>query len=343
MKYPSPILTFQNLKLGYYHSSNADVLLNDFQEELPSRKLIALIGPNGAGKSTLLRTIAGMQKPLSGDIKLLGKSLFSLSARELAKHLSVVLTDRQTISYLKASEVVAMGRFPHTGWLGNFSNTDRRKVEAAVQQASITHLMHKAMYQLSDGERQKVMIARALAQDTPLMILDEPTTHLDVVNRTGIIDLLRTLVHKQKKSIIYSTHDIELALQVADRIWLMHDQSITNRIPEDLVLDGTLTEVMSNALAPFDLNSGTFRVVQKNQIPIRLIGSGVRTNWTKRALERSGYRISTEDSQTINVDESGYWLIENHETKISCRSIEEVLINLSQVSTYTNKLPHASN
>lgn len=342
MRYPSPILTFENLKIGYHHSSSSTILLNDFWEQLPSHKLVALIGPNGAGKSTLLRTMAGMQKPLSGDIKLFDKNLFFLSARELAKYSSVVLTDRQAIGYIKASEVVAMGRFPHTGWLGNFSATDRRKVDAAVQQAGIAHLMSKAMYQLSDGERQKVMIARALAQDTPLVILDEPTTHLDVVNRTGIIELLRTLVQKQRKSIIFSTHDIELALQVSDRIWLMHDQSITNRIPEDLVLENALAKVMSNELAQFDLNSGTFRVVQKNQIPIRLNGSGVRANWTQRALERSGYRISTEAPQTINVYEASDWQIEDNETKTNCRSIEEVLINLSKLSTYPNKLPHAS-
>jgi iron complex transport system ATP-binding protein len=308
-------------------------LTQNLSEEVGKQELISLVGPNGTGKSTLLRTVAGMQHPLAGDVKLLGKSVTTLSARQLAKFVSVVLTDNVTVGYIRAREIVAMGRFPHTGWLGSFLPSDRRKVEHAIQQAGIDHLLNKSLYQLSDGERQKVMIARALAQDTPLMLLDEPTTHLDVANRVSIIELLRKLVQSQGKSILFSTHDIELALQVSDRIWLLHDRKITNSTPEDLVLSGLLNEVMGSELAPFDPQSGTFKITPITDRYISLKGSGVTALWTQRALERVGYQIKSLASIAVEVVSAQEWQLKQDEQIIATvGTIDDLLQQLSQLT-----------
>jgi len=327
------ILSFQQLQLGYQQSPGILQLANNLSDEIRKGELIALVGPNGTGKSTLLRTIAGMQAPLAGQVKILGKRVRNLSAQQLAKYVSIVLTDNVRVSYIKASEVVAMGRFPHTGWLGSFLPADRRKVGCAIQQAGIEHLLHKSLYQLSDGERQKVMIARALAQDTPLLLLDEPTTHLDVDNRVNIIELLRKLVQQQGKSILFSTHDIDLALQVSDRIWLMHDQSITSNTPEDLVLSGVLNQVMGSKLAPFDAQSGTFKITLRPTRSVALEGSGIAALWTHRALERCGYEVKALSPISVDVVSEREWYIRlDGQITVTVNSIGDLLLQLSQLS-----------
>lgn len=335
LKAGSTIVSLKQLQLGYPHSQGSLLLARNLTEVIGQRELIALVGSNGTGKSTLLRTVAGMQSPLAGEVSILGKRVNALSARQLAKFVSVILTDKVTVGYTKAAEVVAMGRFPHTGWLGSFLPTDRRKVEQAIQLTGIEQLLKRSLYQLSDGERQKVMIARALAQDTPLMLLDEPTTHLDVTNRVSIIELLRKLVHDQGKSILFSTHDIELALQVSDRIWLMHDQKISSSVPEDLVLSGALDRVMGSQLAPFDLHSGTFKITPhaNHTHLVALQGSGIAALWTKRALERTGYRIQPLASLTVEVVSPQKWyIIQNGETVAQVDSVSSLLQELNRLT-----------
>ncbi|MGB3586041.1 MAG: ABC transporter ATP-binding protein [Tunicatimonas sp.] len=329
---PSSVISFNQVSLGYVKGRTDQLLVRDLNLSVANRQLIALVGANGAGKSTLLRTITGLQKPLSGTVKLFDKPLDTLNAKTLAHYVSVVLTGQTEISYLKTAELVAMGRFPHTGWLGRFSVTDRQKVEAAAHQAKVTPLLEKPIYQLSDGERQKVMIARALAQDTPIMILDEPTTHLDITNQVNIIQLLRTLVKTKNKCIIFSTHNIELALQVSDRIWLMHQQTISDSVPEDLVLSGTLAEAMSTELAPFNPESGTFQVQHSSSHPISLKGAGTRAVWTRRALERTGYLVRSQEPVSIKIGSDTSWIVYHKNQPVSsAQSIESLLHQLSQL------------
>ena len=341
MNYPLPIVTFHQLQLGYGQGPQRQLIADALQEVVKPQELIALIGPNGTGKSTLLRTMARMQRPLAGEIRLAGKNMAAMSAKEIARHVSVVLTDHTDVGYVKAAEVVAMGRFPHTGWLGFLSPTDQRKVDRAIAQTRIEPLLDKPLHQLSDGERQKVMIARALAQDTPLMLLDEPTTHLDISNRVSIIQLLRSLVREARKTIILSTHDIELALQASDRLWLMHDRTIHSGAPEDLVLQGTLTRVMGSEQASFDSRSGTFRIQQPTRHPIALEGSGTAAFWTQRALERVGYQIQSMAPMTIRIQEAlGEWQFSQGESIIRCHSIEELLEVLSKPNQTRNSRLH---
>lgn len=182
------------------------------------------MGPNGAGKSTLLRTLAGFQAPLSGEIIINGKSLNRIPGKEVSSILSVVLTERPSIENLSVEQLVGLGRSPYTGFFGRMSKEDHRIVSEAIALAGIDDLRHRNAATLSDGERQKVMIAKALAQQTEIIILDEPTAFLDYPSKVETMLLLQRLCQEEGKSVFMSTHDLEIALQVSDKIWLMSKQ-----------------------------------------------------------------------------------------------------------------------
>lgn len=332
MRPTSSIISLDQVSIGYGTGRNDKKLVQNLDLTVSERQLIVLVGPNGVGKSTLLRTIAGLQKPLCGSIQLFNKPTNNLNPKMLAHYVSVVLTSQIDTGYVTASELIAMGRLPHTGWLGTFSSLDRQKVSSAVKQTKVDHLLDKPVYQLSDGERQKIMIARALAQDTPIMILDEPTTHLDITNQMNIIQLLRSLVKTQNKCIILATHNIELALQVSDRMWLMHHGTMEDGTPEDLVLNGALAQAMSTDLAPFNPERGTFQVQHSSTYPIVLKGTGIRAHWTQRALERAGYYVQNEGAVAVEIADEDDWLIyHNNQFIRSVDSIGSLLYQLSQL------------
>jgi len=183
-------------------------------------QLIGLVGQNGVGKSTLIRTLCGLQPKLSGEVGLTGINIEKLSAKEIAKKISVVLTGRPESLNLSVLELVALGRHPYSGWLGNLKKIDREKIEEAITQMEVNYLAKKRLFELSDGQLQKVMIARALAQDTDLVILDEPTSHLDLKNKIEVLHLLKKIA-KTGKGILISSHEIQLSAQVCDQFWCM--------------------------------------------------------------------------------------------------------------------------
>lgn len=219
-------ITLQNLSIGYRSKKKElRVIADGISTSLPSDELTCLIGPNGVGKSTLLRTVAGFQPPLDGEILLLGKPLSTYSSLDMAKEVSVVLTSKLNNAQLSVAEVVGMGRSPYTGFWGTLSPADKQLVNEALLQVGISHLAERNIQELSDGERQKVMIAKALAQQTSLIILDEPTAFLDFPSKVETLQMLRRLAHEQHKSILLSTHDVELALQLSDHLWLMEQNA----------------------------------------------------------------------------------------------------------------------
>lgn len=215
-------LTTHALTIGYASARRAPKsVARDLELSVSRGQLVSLLGPNGAGKSTLLRTLAGLQRPLAGRIELDGRDLYGMTAQERARHVAVVLTDRVNPGLLTGWGLVALGRAPHTGFMGTLSPSDERAVQEAVTAVGATALADRPVVELSDGERQKFMIARALAQDTPLILLDEPTAFLDAPRRVEILTLLRDLAREVGRAVIVSTHEVHLALELADTLWLM--------------------------------------------------------------------------------------------------------------------------
>lgn len=285
------ILSMQDLTIGYRISSHAEKrLAGSISSTVIEGELVCLLGPNGAGKSTLIRTLAGMQVPLSGAVWLGQENVHKLSTRELAKRLSVVLTDRVEVGNLTAYELVSLGRHPFVDWTGRLTNSDRNVIRWAIEVTGIGYLAPRAVSELSDGERQRVMIARALAQEPKIMVLDEPTAFLDLPRRIEIIGLLRSLAHDMKCTILLATHDLDIALRTSDKIWLLSSKGeFTTGIPEELILDGSFESVFASDMIKFDNASGSFKIVRQNFNVVGLQGEGLVAFWTSRALEREGF------------------------------------------------------
>jgi iron complex transport system ATP-binding protein len=256
-----PVLQMEHLTMGYVHDRHAKVVAHDITAQLHRGELTCLLGPNGAGKSTLLRTLSAFLKKMEGQILLEGKPLEEYAPTELARQISVVLTERVSLQNMTVRELVGMGRYPYTGFWGRLTADDRRIIDEAIRLIKIENLAERPVSSLSDGERQKAMIAKALAQQTPLIFLDEPTAFLDYPSKVEIMRLLHQLTRTQHKAIFLSTHDLELALQIADTVWLM-DQEKGVRIgsPQALAQDGSISAYFERDGIRFDRERGTFLI-----------------------------------------------------------------------------------
>jgi iron complex transport system ATP-binding protein len=252
------ILSAEQLSIGYSNKKESAVIADGINISLSQGKLIALIGANGIGKSTLLRTLTGIQMPLKGIVLLKGKKVSEYNAKELAQTLGIVLTESLPPSNLTVFELVALGRQPYTNWLGTLSPEDIEQVNKAIQLTQIEHLIHKRHFEISDGQLQKVLIARALAQDTPLIILDEPTTHLDLLHKVNLLRLLKQLTSETGKCILYSTHDLDLALQLSDEMVVMTTGSVTQDTPQNLITNKIFDKLFNDENISFDAQKGGF-------------------------------------------------------------------------------------
>ncbi len=289
-------LTTNHLTIGYSHGRRTTQVLEDINITLHPGELTCLIGPNGAGKSTLMRTLAGMQTPLAGHVLLGDDDLHQVSAQRLAKQLAVVLTERIDVGNLSSYALAALGRHPYTDWRGHLSVHDEAVVREALTTVGAAPLAARPVNELSDGERQKVMIARALAQEPRILLLDEPTAFLDLPRRVEIMQLLHKLARERDCAILLSTHDLELALRLTDRLWLMPTGGPLHvGLPEELALNGTLAATFQGEGVEFDSSQGSFKVQRQQCGPIGLIGDGDKALWTARALERIGFDVVTDD------------------------------------------------
>lgn len=255
------ILTTSNLSIGYKTKTATNVIAQSLNLNLQQGKLIALIGANGVGKSTLLRTITGIQKPISGSVLLNGKNIQDLDTLTLAQNLSIVLTEKLPPSNLTVFELIALGRQPYTNWIGTLSDVDIAKVNDAMALTQISHLAAKKHYEISDGQMQKVLISRALAQDTPLIILDEPTTHLDLLHKVALFKLLKKLTHETGKCILFSTHDIDMAIQLSDEMIIMTPETVLQDEPCNFISKGSFNTLFKDEHIAFDADKGKFIIV----------------------------------------------------------------------------------
>ena len=255
------ILQTKNLSIGYTSKATTKTLASDVAISLEPGKLIGLVGANGIGKSTLLRTLTGIQKPLSGTVLLNEKSIESFEPLALAQQISVVLTEKLPPSNLTVYELIALGRQPYTNWLGKLTDDDKSKIEKAIDLTEINHLIHQKHFEISDGQLQKVLIARALAQDTPLIVLDEPATHLDLLHKVSLFKLLKKLTAEIQKCILFSTHDIDLAIQLSDQMIVMTNQNVVQDDPCNLISKGVFSSLFQNEYIQFDVSKGKFVII----------------------------------------------------------------------------------
>lgn len=327
-----PLLESRDLTIGYKaRRQPPKVIAADLNLKLAAGELVCLLGPNGAGKSTLLRTLAGMQPALSGDIWVKGTNLSTIDSRTLAQHLSVVLTEQVDVGLLTGYAMVALGRYPYTDWRGTLTAQDELIVQRSIQAVDGVALAGRPVSELSDGERQKMLIARALAQEPAVMILDEPTAFLDLPRRIDIMRILRQLSRRREQGFLLSTHDLDLALRTADKIWLMGEGEFHIGTPEDLVLDGAFARTFATEGVKFDPQNGSFLVNQPPGDRVAVVGDGVTAIWTIRALERAGYHVVDDphDASLQIICSAGRWTINDNDTMTSCDSIDALLNVLS--------------
>ena len=282
-------IEIQSLSIGYPGKAETKVVARDINAAINQGELTCLLGANGIGKSTLLRTLSAFQPKLSGEIRIQGKDLDEYTDNELSHIIGVVLTDRLDIRNMTVRELIELGRSPYTGFWGTLGKEDKEIVEQAIARIHIEDLAHRMVQTLSDGERQKVMIAKALAQETPIIFLDEPTAFLDFPSKVEIMQLLHTLSRETNKTIFLSTHDLELALQIADKLWVMDKvHGLTVGTPEDLSLNGDLSAFFARKGIAFDMETGLFRVQNEYTGRVKLTGHGRRYTMVCKALARNG-------------------------------------------------------
>lgn len=255
------ILDTKNLSIGYTSKKEKTVIAKNLNLKLFKGEFICLLGKNGIGKSTLLRTLTKVQPKLSGIINIKNKNLDQINSNELAKNISLVLTEKIPPSNLTVYELIALGRQPYTNWLGTLNKEDVKQINFAIEQTNLQNLIDKRCDELSDGQLQRVMICRALAQNTNIIILDEPTAHLDIQHKMETFQILQNLAKQLQKTILISTHEIQLALQMADILWLMTDDDFITGKPKVLIDNNNINQLFDSNTIYFDKISNQFKIV----------------------------------------------------------------------------------
>jgi iron complex transport system ATP-binding protein len=299
------IVETADLAIGYRTRNRVNTIMSNLSLQARQGELVALIGRNGTGKSTLLRTIVGLQSVLDGMVKLAGTELQEIDSSLLPRIVSFTSTEPVAVRNILVRDVVALGRFPYTNWIGTMTAADEEAVTEALEATDIISLAGRSIDNISDGERQRTLIARSLAQDTGLLVMDEPTAFLDLPSRYGIVSLLRKLTREKSKCVIYSTHDLDTAINEADRIWLMTGEGVANGAPEDMILQGNIAKAFESPLLSFSSSNGTFSFIRGRETVIALEGTGMAAELTEKALGRCGYRTDPLAEVKIKVIKKG--------------------------------------
>ena len=320
----------RDLAIGYRRRGRADVVLaRALNLRLRPGELVGLLGPNGIGKSTLLRSLGGGQPPLAGRVLLGERDVARLKPQELARRLSQVSTEAPRPQLMSGYALVALGRHPHTDWLGRLTAEDHQIIAWALDAVKGAELARQPVAELSDGQRQKLMIARALAQQSDIMLLDEPTAFLDLPRRIETMALLKQLAHATRLAILVSTHDLDLALRNCDRLWLMSGAGIKAGAPEDLALDGSLGATFRADGIHFDQRRGSFALDSAPGQRVYAPGDGEPAIWLRRALTRAGYTLDDQPGQIeLSHQQNGHganWHLRIHDRSSRHATIESAL------------------
>ena len=254
------ILQTRGLSIGYRSGKKETLIASELDVSVKESEVICLLGQNGIGKSTLLRTLSRMQPALQGEILLGERSINDISRNELAKKIGLVLTERIPVSNLTVYEMVALGRQPYTNWIGRMGTEDEDRVAQALKDSQLEELAGNRCDELSDGQLQRAMICRAVAQDTEIILLDEPTAHLDIQHKIETFQLLRKLAKELNRSVLISTHEVQLATQMADVLWLMNATGITAGKPDELIEEGRINDLFDRNAIHFDKETRQFKI-----------------------------------------------------------------------------------
>ena len=323
-------IELENLSVGYEQSGGTPLeILKGINFSATQGEMVALIGCNGIGKSTLLRTLAGFQNYFSGKIKINNNELSQVGAKEMARIMSFVSTENIRVANMTVFDLVAFGRFPYTNWMGRLTENDRREVDEAIKKVGLRGFENRQITRISDGERQRAMIARAVAQDTPVIFLDEPTAFLDVSNKYEIFHLLQVLTKERGKTIVLSTHDLNIALREVDKLWIVTEEGTFQGAPEDAVLNGWLGQLFKNEHIGFDLQEGEYFFKKEFKAKVKVEGEGLPMIWTLRALNRLGYQIviKAEPDFRVEVLENSWQLKTKRGTQVFT-SVYDLLVHL---------------
>jgi iron complex transport system ATP-binding protein len=326
------ILSLDSLKIGYISGRQENALLPPLNAVANKGELIAVIGRNGIGKSTLLRTLTGLQPSLGGEIFYDGKNIREYSRMDLAQKVGYISTEIVKVSNMSVYDLVALGRFPHTNWIGRIDAKNHEVIMDAIAKTSMLSFSEKFVSELSDGERQRAMIARILAQDTGIMIMDEPTAFLDIGSKYEILHLMHVLSQKNEKTIIFSTHDLHIAISQSDKIWLIVDNKLIEGAPEDLMLGGAFDHLFDSSPVQFSSEDGTFSFRSEDKISIYLEGDGTRRHWTEKAINRAGFSASEVKTMPYIIIPSGNnnsWYLSAPDATQEFRSLYELVSWLS--------------
>lgn len=330
------LLQTKKLEVGYKTSGSANIsLLSNLSLNINSGELITLIGPNGSGKSTLIKTLVGLIPELKGQIYISGIPEKQLSSVKKSQLLGVVLTDPVYEKNMTAYDVVSLGRYQYTNWFGRLEDDDKKKINKALEQVGLESKKFSRLNELSDGERQRAMIAKVLAQDVNLIILDEPTAHLDLPNRMEMLLLLRQISHESGKGILLSTHELGLALQVSDIVWMIErSQQLCQSIPEDLILSGDLDNTFGNDHIGFQPFSASFELIPNKSYSAYIAGDGLLTACVIRMLKRLRIHLVQEiRSNTIKIEVNE----QKKEIHVFYKN-KKIFISMSELQDYLIKL-----
>ena len=292
-------IQIKQLSIGYPNLSSTakGIILPPINASLTSGELVAIVGRNGIGKSTFLRTLVGLQPAIDGLIEINGKSLYAYKKDELSRLVGFVSTDISRIPHLKVFDLVALGRFPYTGWMGKLKVNDKMVIYDALEMVGLRTMAWRNVDTLSDGERQRTLIGRALVQHTPVMILDEPTAYLDVIHKYEVMDLLRQIAHREDKIVLFSTHDLNIAQNMVDKIWLVTKSELIEGAPEDMVMSSIFEKLVTRTSIRFDRIGGEFEMGQR-LLKTMSVHSRQDIRWIRHALQRFGYRTLQNPATT---------------------------------------------
>lgn len=327
-----PVLSVESLLIGYSPRKPGFPLLTSLNASAHEAGLIAVIGRNGIGKSTLLRTITGLQPALGGNILYSGKNIKDFSRAELAQKVGFISTEIVKPANMSVYELVSLGRFPYTNWIGKKGAADHEIITESLEKTGMIELQHRNVSELSDGERQRAMIARVLAQDTSVIIMDEPTAFLDIKSKYEIVHLLHELAKKKGKTIIFSTHDLNIAIDQADKIWLVLPEGLTEGAPEDLMLRGDFKDLFDSSVVRFNSEDGSFSFRREERGSVFIQGNGRKRFWTEKAVRRAGFSSSDKPCGiVINVpgNDNGKWTLGRSGQILACDSILALIERLT--------------